>query len=335
MLSFVKNQSVIEGPVDFPPVDQVWYAIATDADEPHMAAQRIEDIFEIVRCLIQGDRRDTIVLRLKQTNSTATENACESSVDLAFRLLLMLKVGVVRHQASLRHHLKWEKDSLKDFVRDRFNESPALDCHHVRLPKSFNAWSISTIGGLKLGFTDNLADNLLPIDDDTTVLIFHHASFLEYRVKLVVTLSTTDATVLTSIALFIRMSEFRSLIRNNNNKRVWFQKLCSASGPCPVDHQVALCGNLRAEERQIERFAFWRDRSIILKQIYDDATPMTIKQWWHDRRNGERWFAFWVAVLVLMITMTLGLVQYIESALQAYKAYITQLSSKRGSYCSL
>ncbi len=46
-----------------------------------------------------------------------------------------------------------------------------------------------------------------------------------------------------------------------------------------------------------------------------------MQQWWHDRRNGERWFTFWVAILVLMITIALGLIQCIESALQVYKAY--------------
>ncbi|RYC63502.1 hypothetical protein CHU98_g2720 [Xylaria longipes] len=303
MLSLLKNQSVIEGPGDFPPVDEVietfwgrpsphrrlfngqqiqaldmsayadyfqrqWYAIAADADGRHMVAQKVEDIFQIVQFLVQGLHRDSIVSRLNRNNPTAAESACENSVDLAVRLFLMLKVGVVRHQANSPHCMKWENGNLSEFVRERFNKHPVLDCHHVRLTKSFDAWSISAIGGLKLEFTDNLADHLLLVDDDTTVLIFHHASFLECQ-----------------------------------------------TNPCLVDPRVALCGNLRAEERQIERFAFWRDRLIILKQIYDDATPKTIKQWRHDRRNGERWFTFWVAVLVLMITITLGLVQCIESAL--------------------
>ncbi|KAI0857679.1 hypothetical protein F4860DRAFT_505869 [Xylaria cubensis] len=355
MISFLRSQSIIGGPAGFPPVDQVidtfwgrpdpqkrlfngqqnrgldmsayeeyfrrqWYAIAADADGHHMAAQEVEDVFQIVRLLTQGYQRDAIVSRLKQTDPTATEEACDSSVDLAVRLLLMLKVGVVRYQANPRHDLKWEKGSLKDFVQNRFNKAPALDCHHVRLPKSFDAWSISTIGGLKLEFTDNLADHLLLTDGDATVLIFHHASFLECQVNTLYPDGLIDETLRT-LALLFPQSDFSSSVLNRTNKRIWFQKLCSASSPCLIDPQVALCGNLRVDERQIERFAFWRDRLIIIKQVYDDATPKTIKQWWHDRRNGERWFTFWVAVLVLMITITLGLIQCIESALQVYKAY--------------
>ncbi|KAI8954895.1 hypothetical protein F4801DRAFT_603476 [Xylaria longipes] len=314
MLSLLKNQSVIEGPGDFPPINEVietfwgrpslyrrlfngqqiqaldmsayadyfqrrWYAIAADADGRHMF-------------LVQGLHRDSIVSRLNRNNPTAAESACENSVDPAVRLFLMLKVGVVRHQANSPHCMKWENGSLSEFVRERFNKPPVLDCHHVRLTKSFDAWSISTIGGLKLEFTDNLADHLLLVDDDTTVLIFHHASFLECQTNTLFPDGLVDETLRT-LALLFPQSEFSSSIRSSNNKRVWFQKLCLASSPCLVDP----------------------------RQIYDDATPKTIKQWRHDRRNGERWFTFWVAVLVLMITITLGLVQCIKSALQVYKAY--------------
>ncbi|TGJ87792.1 hypothetical protein E0Z10_g908 [Xylaria hypoxylon] len=239
----------------------------------------------------------------------------------------MLKVGVVRHQASPHLCLKWEKGDLQSFVRERFNKPPVLDCHHVRLPKSFDIWSISTIGGLKVEFTDNLGDHLLLVDDDTTVLLFHHASFLECQVNTLYPDGLVDETLRT-LALLFPQSGFSSPIRGSKARREWFEKLCLESSPCLIDSRVALCGNLRAEDRQIERFAFWRDRLIILKQVYDDATPRTIQQWWHDRRNGERWFTFWVAVLVLMITITLGLIQCIESALQVYKAYYPTIIGK-------
>jgi hypothetical protein len=77
------------------------------------------------------------------------------------------------------------------------------------------------------------------------------------------------------------------------------------------------------EDRQIERFIFWRDRLVILKQAYDDATPKTISQWWHDRRNSVQWYTFWVAVLVFVVTTSLGVIQCIEGALQVYMSYKT------------
>ncbi|KAI1115813.1 hypothetical protein F5Y14DRAFT_104762 [Nemania sp. NC0429] len=301
-------------------VRRQWHAMAADADGRHVATQEMDDLFHIVRLLIQGHERDVIVSQLNQIKPTASEGACSSSIDLAVRLLLMLKVGVVRHQTSPHLCLKWDKGDLQSFVREQFNKAPVLDYHHIRLPKSFDIWSISAIGGLKVEFTDNLADYLLLVDDDRTVLLFYHASFLECQENTIYSTELVDETLQT-LALLSPQSEFSSRIRGNKTKREWFQKLCMESRECVIDCQVALCGNLRAEDRQLERFTFWRDRLIILKQVYDDATPKTFQQWWYDRRNGERWSTFWVAVLVLMITIMLGLIQCIESALQVYKAY--------------
>ncbi|GAP92683.1 hypothetical protein SAMD00023353_9600310 [Rosellinia necatrix] len=355
MFSLWKNQGVTEVPDEFPPIQDVikvfwgeqsprkklfnnqpsqdldmsayaeyfrrqWYAVAADADGRYVATQKVDDIFQIVRHLLQGHHRSSIVSRLNKTNPTATESACNSAVDLAVRLLLMLKVGVIKHQASPRFCLNWEKGNLQSFVREQFNQLPVLDSHHVRLPKSFDAWNISTIGGLKIEFTDYLADHLLLVDDDTTILLFHHASFLECQVETLYPDGLVDETLRT-LALLFPQSEFSSRTRGSKTKREWLRNLRLVSNPCLIDQRVALCGDLRAEDRQIERFTFWRDRLIILKQVYDDATPRTVNQWWHDRRNGERWCTFWVAALVLIITTTLGLIQCIEGALQVYKSF--------------
>ncbi|KAI8623953.1 hypothetical protein F5Y19DRAFT_491732 [Xylariaceae sp. FL1651] len=354
MSSFLRKQVTVKGQVKFPSVEEViknfwgtssaqntlfngeprqrldmsaymeffrrqWYTMATGADGRYVTVRKVEDIFQISQFITQGHARDSIVSRLSQIYPTATDSACESSIDLAVRLLLMLKVGVVKHQVNPSRCLKWEKGSLADFVQEQFDDLSVLDCQHVRLPKAFDAWSISAIAGLGIEFTDNLVDHLLLVDDDSTVLVFHHASFLECQTNSLFPDGLVDETFRT-LALLFPQSEFGPS-RGSNKKRGWFQKLCSKSSPCPIDHRAILCGNLRAEDRQIERFKFWRDRLIILKQVYDDATPKTIQQWWYDKRSGERWFTFWVAILILMITTTLGSIQCIESALQVYKAY--------------
>jgi hypothetical protein len=79
-------------------------------------------------------------------------------------------------------------------------------------------------------------------------------------------------------------------------------------------------GNLDAESRQMENFGYWHDRLVILKEVYDEARPSTLSQWWYDRRNGVQWYTFWVALLVLILTIMFGLIQCIEGAIQAYEA---------------
>jgi hypothetical protein len=88
-----------------------------------------------------------------------------------------------------------------------------------------------------------------------------------------------------------------------------------------LDPRVAKCGLLRTDDRQIEKFLHWRDRLITLKQVFDEAKPQTLSQWWYDRRNGKQWYTFWVAILVLILTFFFGFVQSVEGALQAYKAF--------------
>ena len=88
-----------------------------------------------------------------------------------------------------------------------------------------------------------------------------------------------------------------------------------------IDKTLPKCDPLRLDDRQIEKFRFWHDRLIILKQAFDQSRPATISQWWYDRRNGVQWYTFWVAVVVLLLTIFFGIVQSIEGALQVYKAF--------------
>jgi hypothetical protein len=100
----------------------------------------------------------------------------------------------------------------------------------------------------------------------------------------------------------------------------WFAKNCSNSARC-IDMQLVRTGNLNAEMRQIENFRYWYDRLVILKEVYDDARPNTLSQWWYDRRNEPQWYTFWVALWVLILTVFFGWMQCVEGALQVYKAF--------------
>jgi hypothetical protein len=88
-----------------------------------------------------------------------------------------------------------------------------------------------------------------------------------------------------------------------------------------LDSKAVKCGRLKAKDRQIENFGYWHDRLVILKQFFDEAEPSTLSQWWCDRRKKVQWYTFWVAALVLALTIFFGLIQCVEGALQVYKAF--------------
>lgn len=135
--------------------------------------------------------------------------------------------------------------------------------------------------------------------------------------------SFIDETVRT-IALLFPQAEFgatRRLAITGGSKRKWFQPLRHKHKDLVLDPRLVLCGSPKTENRQIDRFYFWRDRLVILKQAFDEATPRTLSQWWHDGRDGVQWSTFWVAILVLIITTSLGIIQCVEGALQVYKSF--------------
>jgi hypothetical protein len=98
----------------------------------------------------------------------------------------------------------------------------------------------------------------------------------------------------------------------------WYQKHQRKLG---LDITAAKCGQLSSEDRQIKRFRYWHDRLVILKQVFDDTEPSTVKQWWRDRRKRVQWYTFWVAAMVLALTVRFGLVQCVEGGLQVWKTY--------------
>lgn len=110
--------------------------------------------------------------------------------------------------------------------------------------------------------------------------------------------------------------------QSNDKSRKWLESLIhSRSDASTIDRQLLKCGQLREQQREIDEFYFWYDRLVILKRVFDQSQRKGLKQWWTDRRNAMQWWTFWVALLVLFLTIFFGLVQSIEGALQVYKAY--------------
>lgn len=113
-----------------------------------------------------------------------------------------------------------------------------------------------------------------------------------------------------------------SLLFPLNDKRTkkWLKK---HTGSERFDKALSTCVPLplQINERQLENFHYWHDRLVILKQAFDQSRPSNISQWWYDRRNGDQRSTFWVAIIVLVLTIFFGLVQSIEGALQVYKAF--------------
>lgn len=152
-------------------------------------------------------------------------------------------------------------------------------------------------------------DHLRLEQDDTTVLLYHQASFLELHIE-----SKWSALLFLKVVNF---DEVRSSILQHDlieetgrtlgllipfgdkKTKAWFQKQQRELG---LDPKVGTYGPLNAAGRQIESFKYWRDRIIILKQIFDDVEPHTLRLWWYDDRKNVQWYVsdlsgLWIPLL--------------------------------------
>ncbi|KAF2190101.1 hypothetical protein K469DRAFT_23454 [Zopfia rhizophila CBS 207.26] len=280
----------------------------------HISSRTHHDVVDIAQQLEDLSSKDVIKQNLRSNltspNLPNENELLESSIDLASRLLLMMDIGVVQYGFSGRRQLVWSTGSLRDFLNGYFSQSQVLGHDNVKLERMFTARNLGRIAGIQIEWTDNLADHLRIIDDeDKRVAIFHHASFLKWQNSKLFPDGLIEET-LRSLALLFPQSD--------KHTQKWFNKLPYS---LHLDSKVIKCGQLRVDDRQIEKFKFWHDRLVILKQVFDQSRPATLSQWWYDRRNGVQWYTFWVAILVLFLTTFFGMVQSIEGALQVHKAY--------------
>jgi hypothetical protein len=249
------------------------------------------------------------------------ENKVSSTIDFVARLYFMVNIGASGATFTTgRTKLQWTNGSPYSFLHRQFKPSKSLNDISVRFEKTFTARNIECIAGMTIHWTDNLADHLRMLDaEDKTVAIFHYASFLKHQA---VPVSPPFFPSLYPTGFIEETLRTLALLfpQHDRETRIWLQSR-SKHNSRRIDQQLLKCGHLRVDDRQKNNFEFWHDRLVILKQAYDESRPATLSQWWLDRRNTAQWYTFWVAIVVLLLTVFFGMVQSIEGALQVYKAY--------------
>jgi len=151
-----------------------------------MPARTHQYILDIATYFQDGLARHAIqqaLLSQYQEANATDSDMFNSSIDLAVRLILMLDVGELRNAFSGRRRLIWNDGSLQNFVREIFPDRLSSGHKGVKLGTTFTTRNLGRITGFRVELTTNLADHLRLRDEDRTVSIFHHASFLQCQQK--------------------------------------------------------------------------------------------------------------------------------------------------------
>jgi hypothetical protein len=145
----------------------------------HHDILKISEIFN--QNLDRAEVQEKVCSQVFPGKGAGQDKSLNASINLAVRLLLMVKVGDIPNGFSGYHSLQWDQGTLRQFLADQFAPRAAPLQERVRLEKGFTARNIERIAGIRLKWTDNLADHLRLFDsedDELVVNIFHHASFL-------------------------------------------------------------------------------------------------------------------------------------------------------------
>jgi hypothetical protein len=184
------NFDIDKTPLPYPPLSlEVYFGYYWQrqadlfmADTAHHVAVRTYDhILKISEILNQDlDRtevRGKTCSQVFPNKGPDQDESLDASINLAARLLLMVNIGNIPNGFSGYPPLQWDQGTLRQFLEGQFARAAPLQ-ERVRLEKAFTARNIERIAGIRLIWTDNLADHLRLFDSEKAVNIFHHASFL-------------------------------------------------------------------------------------------------------------------------------------------------------------
>ena len=109
------------------------------------------------------------------------------------------------------------------------------------------------------------------------------------------------------------------LPRAKGNCKDWFQRV-QRRYPDALDARVSDLALLPGGRSQ-KSYIYWHERLSIIQKAYDESEPKALPQWWNDRRKKVQWYTFWVAILILVLTIVFGMIQSVTGIMQVYAAY--------------
>lgn len=256
---------------------------------------------------------ENLRLPLKERFPYCDPASARNSIFLAVRLWLMINVGSsdIYTFAPGRSSPEWTEDqSLDTFIDACF---PVSEYGGIRLsqwPYALNVNNMERIGGFVIAWTDNLADHLYLNEDTGTIHIYHHVQVLRGL------LNTSPQDHALPYRLVLETLQTLALLipRANRDCKQWFSKHAKT-----IDEGAGDVEPLRWA-RSLEKYEFWGQRLELIKSAYDESEPKNLGQWWRDRRNKVQWYTFWVAILVLVLTIIFGLIQSVTGVMQVYYA---------------
>jgi hypothetical protein len=147
-----------------------------------------QDIVAICRDLDKGISKQEIKQKLfrldtKGRSDAEKEKMAEGSVNLVVRLLFMIDIGHIAGNHIPSHpYVQWTDDKLNiGTVLEAHFQKSKEDAGKIKFDSKFSAYNLERLAGIKIVWTNNIADHLRLVEDDSKLCVFHHTTFLKWQ----------------------------------------------------------------------------------------------------------------------------------------------------------
>ncbi|KAB8356640.1 hypothetical protein FH972_024217 [Carpinus fangiana] len=264
---------------------------ATVAPKSHQDAIDIVNIIRTQPLQTKQEMRQALQAKSPQWLKDHSAEAIDSALGYAVSLWLMVQPD------------GWRNDqSIIDFAAAKF---PRASTRASNVKLTFDALSLRRIAKIRIVWTSNLDEHLELNSRTSALYLFSHASFLATRhdrspcsIYPSGFLQETEKT----IALLFPSSDTQQRTWIRRNRRL-----------AEIDVEPGLA---RRVPRSLSEYDYWFQRLEHLQSHFDGTTPRSLSQWFHDRRDGNSFFTFWLAVAAITLTLLFGLTQSLTGLLQ-------------------
>ncbi|TVY18403.1 hypothetical protein LARI1_G003433 [Lachnellula arida] len=273
-----------------------------------MAAKTHADILFIVHTLSLESQlyRPDVRALLRHRFVNSDDLAVNRSIDFALRAWLTLNVREERfslHTPSTPV-MEWDDNTtLADFVERNFpNASPTSSVPSLQFDHAFTMASMNRLSGIEVEWTPCLADHLR-FDKRRRITWERATEKPDTAIRTLIPRGILRETVLSLSLLFPRWDI------HTDNFMLQYDQTFHLEAPFSDPHP-----------QHLSEFSHWRNRLMELHQIFH-SPPIGWTQLWTDRRNPLQWYTFWIAIVILVLTVVLGVISTVTAVMQTCFAY--------------
>lgn len=181
------------------------------------------------------------------------------------------------------------------------------------LPRDFCEKSLTRKAAIKLEYTSYLSDHLALVGK-SRLRIFRHASAIQQAAA-----SSKDYPYSPG---FLEETERTLALLFDPADKSTMKRTRRIERRDAADLEAAMKSVVDLDERlDLRNYPFWQERLLAIQQVYDEAQPKTMKQWFFDDRNRINWATFWTAITVFILTVVFGVVSSVTGVMQVYIAF--------------